>query len=228
MLFYGIFNRGITQHLVLEYFPLGDLTRFMKIRTVDIYQILWFSIHIARGMSYIHSMGINHNDLAARNVLVGLNNATGEGHYIAKISGLPRLFNSQSLIHADFGLSSEKLDGKDYDYGLKMKKVAIRWSAPEVLTNQKCSEQSDVWSFGVTVWEMYEHCQKIPYWKFDENHLVKEFVVEKGGRLDRPSPCPDHVWKIIESCWTLQSRPLFVDLIQQLTPAPQSNYISDK
>ena len=82
--------------LVLEYVPLGSLDKFLEKNQVEVTESLWMSVHIARGMAYIHSLGILHNDLAARNVLMTKNDRENDGKYLLKI--------------ADFGLAFSKTE----------------------------------------------------------------------------------------------------------------------
>ncbi len=85
--------------LVLEYVPLGSLDKLLQQNQIEVSECQWMSVHVARGMSYIHSLDILHNDLAARNVLVTKNDRENEGKYLLKI--------------ADFGLAFPK-SGKVY------------------------------------------------------------------------------------------------------------------
>jgi serine/threonine protein kinase len=82
------------------------------------------------------------------------------------------------------------------------KKIPVRWSAPELLQEEngmkKCSEFSDVWSYGVTIWEIFEYGKK-PYADLN-NDQVRKFVLG-GGRLSRPVGCPDKIWEIATACW---------------------------
>ncbi len=97
------------------------------------------------------------------------------------------------------GLSSINETGSSYIYGNTSTPLPLRWSAPEVFTQRKFSEWSDVWSFGVTVWEIFQF-GGIPYWEKDRNEDVMKYVFE-GGRLSRPSLCPNEVWTTIEKCF---------------------------
>lgn len=82
----------------------------------------------------------------------------------------------------------------------------------EAITRKKLSKHSDVWSFGVTCWEIFTFAH-IPYYELEDNKEVITFVV-KGGRLEKPENCPNGVWTIISSCWSNppHSRPSFDSL----------------
>ncbi len=98
------------------------------------------------------------------------------------------------------------------------RKFSPRWAAPEVLTRRKFSKFSDVWSFGVTVWEIFEYCKKIPFWKYLDSQVYD--IIENTGASELPQPkkCPDQIWKFIEKCWLTQpsARPSFQVLNEQL------------
>jgi serine/threonine protein kinase len=91
-----------------------------------------------------------------------------------------------------------------------------RWSAPEVISRRKFSKFSDVWSYAVTVWEVFTLCE-VPY-KFLSSNAEVAMFVEKGGRLDRPQNCSAVVWEILESCWVteIKKRPSFETIITKL------------
>ncbi len=92
-----------------------------------------------------------------------------------------------------------------------------RWVAPEVITRNKYSKSSDVWSFGVTVWEVFNFAIE-PYFTLKSPQDVLEFVAG-GGRLKKPAICPENTWKIIEGCFqsAASSRPTFDQLKDDLT-----------
>jgi serine/threonine protein kinase len=220
--FYGLFRTSESQYIVIEYMCYGDLESYLdkNVGMFDLNEKLWMTVHIARGMNYIHSqLEINHNDLAARNVLVGLNDRPNEGKHILKVAGFFFLFfvDCFILFFVDFGLSLDKASENDYIYGDKNKQIPVRWAAPEVFLNRKYSEWSDVWSFAVTIWEIFEDCQKKPYWMLDSNMEVKKYVAE-GNILEQPKSCPEKIWKILKNCWKkpAHTRPKFGDLIPQL------------
>jgi len=154
---------------------------------------------IASGMSHLHKENILHCDLAARNLLVSLK---GKDQYVIKV--------------ADFGLSH--ISESD-NYNLKAEaKFPIRWSAPEVMTRGQVSKMSDVWSFGVVVWEILEW--KKPYHHIQMNADVMRLVCNENLRLERPAriEIPDELWSIMMECWLAdpKKRPTFQDLYKQL------------
>ncbi len=115
-----------------------------------------------------------------------------------------------------FGLSATNGTDSDYVYGEPESKVPTRWVAPEVLTKKNFSEYSDIWSFGVTVWEILENGAR-PYWEKESNEEVKKFVFE-GGRLSKPDICPPQLWNILVDCWKKQpsERTPFKNIVELL------------
>jgi tyrosine-protein kinase Fes/Fps len=137
-------------------------------------------------------------------VLVSVNDKENEGKYLPKIS--------------DFGLAFQKGSTGNYIYKpgqavpgstFSLLTFIVQWAAPEVLTKKKFSQYSDVWSFGVTVWEIFSEGMH-PYWDFQDFKEISQFVV-KGGRLPKPEKCPDEVFQVMNSCWAQQpsQRPSF-------------------
>ncbi|KJE91376.1 TKL protein kinase, variant 1 [Capsaspora owczarzaki ATCC 30864] len=193
-------GRGQPQMLVLEYVPYGDLRNLLRQSAKC--DVAWSPeeyVHvatgIAAGMGYLEQARVLHRDLAARNVLVG-------SHLVAKI--------------ADFGLSRE-LNDKDY-YKLQSKqKLPVRWMAPETLNYRKFSSQSDVFSYGVVLWELFTMGQ--PPWADVERdqYLVG---LKRGDRLPQPPTCPAQLYSLMLATWEWDpsARPSFADCVGLLQP----------
>ena len=133
--------------LVVEYAPFRSLREHLltleeKGEAMSAVVALECALQVCRGMEQLATLQITHRDLAARNVLVFAYNSQSHLHVLVKVS--------------DFGLSRQMAGAQDsaYYYG-SGRSVPVRWSPPEVLQRHKFSEKSDVWSFGVTVWEMF-------------------------------------------------------------------------
>ena len=132
-------------------------------------------------MLYLSENKIVHRDLAARNLLV-TESATGPEKYIAKVT--------------DFGLS-KAVEITSY-YKSDNTQMPIKWSAPESLQYGKFSTSSDVWSYGIILWEIFSY-GKMPYDNI--SNIKASEMIRKGETLERPFACPDVFWAIMEKCW---------------------------
>ncbi|KAK7873902.1 hypothetical protein R5R35_005754 [Gryllus longicercus] len=150
---------------------------------------------VARGMDFLSSKGIIHRDLAARNVLVG------EGH-VCKV--------------ADFGFARDVIASHVYERKSEGR-LPIRWMAPESLYDNIFSVKSDVWSFGVLMWEVVT-LGSTPYPGLAAAEVMRR--VRDGYRLDKPEHCRRELYNIMYYCWDKdpQERPSFRELVALLEP----------
>lgn len=154
-----------------------------------------YAYGVAKGMEYIVSKGIIHRDLAARNILI-------DHKKVCKIS--------------DFGLSRNLSDTGSEMYEQKTKgALPIRWMAPESLYFSVFTPKSDVWSFGILMWEIVT-LGSTPYPGMGAREVMRR--VRDGYRLERPSHCHPDLYKIIAKCWSgdMNKRPDFTELRQEL------------
>ncbi|XP_074546000.1 tyrosine-protein kinase Fer isoform X2 [Halichoeres trimaculatus] len=190
----GVCTQRQPIYIVMELVPGGDFLSFLRKKKDELKtkQLVRFSVDAAAGMAYLESKNCIHRDLAARNCLVG------EGS-VLKIS--------------DFGMSRQEDDGIYSSSGLKQ--IPIKWTAPEALNYGRYSSESDVWSYGILLWETFS-LGVCPYPGMTNQQAREQ--VEKGYRMTCPQRCPDDVYKVMQRCWQYnpEDRPKFSELQRDL------------
>ncbi|XP_068103518.1 tyrosine-protein kinase Fer [Hyperolius riggenbachi] len=190
----GVCTQRQPIYIVMELVPGGDFLSFLRKKKDDMKtkQLVKFAVDAASGMAYLESKNCIHRDLAARNCLVGENNTL-------KIS--------------DFGMSRQEDDGIYSSSGLKQ--IPIKWTAPEALNYGRYSSESDVWSFGILLWETFS-LGVCPYPGMTNQQAREQ--VEKGYRMSAPQKCPEEVFKIMQRCWEYkpENRPKFSEMQKEL------------
>ncbi|XP_020325672.1 tyrosine-protein kinase JAK2 isoform X2 [Oncorhynchus kisutch] len=198
-------------HLIMEYLPYGSLRDYLvknKDR-FDYKKLLLYASQICKGMDYLATKRYIHRDLATRNILV-------ESELRVKIG--------------DFGLTKVLPQDKDYYTVREPGESPIFWYAPESLTESKFSVGSDVWSFGVVLYELYTHSDKdcSPPAVFMDKmgrdkqgqmivyHLID--LLKRGYRLPAPQGCPEEIHNMMTECWNGDPglRPTFKKLAQSV------------
>ncbi|XP_069321798.1 tyrosine-protein kinase Fes/Fps [Eulemur rufifrons] len=191
----GVCTQKQPIYIVMELVQGGDFLTFLRTEgaRLRVKTLLQMVGDAAAGMEYLESKCCIHRDLAARNCLVTEKN-------VLKIS--------------DFGMSREEADGI-YAASGGLRQVPVKWTAPEALNYGRYSSESDVWSFGILLWETFS-LGASPYPNLS-NQQTREFV-EKGGRLPCPELCPDAVFRLMEQCWAYEpgQRPNFSTICQEL------------
>jgi tyrosine-protein kinase len=159
---------------------------------------LWSS-QIALGMLHMEEQKIVHRDLAARNVL---------------------LASMSQIKISDFGLSRSTDDGNAYTQKTEGK-IPIKWYAPESIEHLKFTSKSDVWSYGVTLWEMFSYGEP-PYGAMNGSEVYN--YIQSRNRLQKPTSCPKNTYRVMLQCWDWQEdlRPTFKEL--NLTFQNDSDY----
>ena len=184
--------------IAFEYMELGDLNKYLRDKAISVsqptsnittQQLVDMAINIATGLEYLAKSHFVHRDLATRNCLI----------------------NQQLFVKiSDFGLSKD-IYSKDY-YRLGDKSVLpIRWMPPEAIVYSKFSKQSDVWSFGIVLWEIFSSGAQ-PYYTLSNEEVIEYVSDEKVLRC--PTSCPSEIYDLMVDCWatTPEDRPTASDL----------------
>uniref|UniRef100_A0A8B9LP70 Tyrosine-protein kinase n=1 Tax=Astyanax mexicanus TaxID=7994 RepID=A0A8B9LP70_ASTMX len=184
-----ILHNGL--YIVTEFMAKGNLVNYLRSRgrsVISTVQLLHYALEVCEGMEYLECKKLVHRDLAARNILLSEDN-------VAKVS--------------DFGLA--KVDSQAFDNT----KLPVKWTAPEGLKNKKISTRSDVWSYGVLLWEIFSYGMQ-PYPKMSLQEVKEQ--VEQGYRMEAPEACPPEVYTIMRDCWEKEPkmRPSFHKLRELL------------
>ncbi|NXJ69968.1 MERTK kinase, partial [Rostratula benghalensis] len=182
--------------VILPFMKYGDLHSFllrsrleMAPQFVPLQTLVKFMVDIALGMEYLSSRHFLHRDLAARNCM---------------------LRDDMTVCVADFGLSKKIYSGDYYRQG-RIAKMPVKWIAIESLADRVYTTKSDVWAFGVTMWEIATRGMT-PY-PGVQNHEIYEYLFH-GQRLKKPEDCLDELYEIMSACWRANpaARPTFSQL----------------
>ncbi|XP_042565777.1 ephrin type-A receptor 7 isoform X7 [Clupea harengus] len=189
----GVVTRGKPVMIVIEYMENGSLDGFLRKHDgqFTVIQLVGMLRGIAAGMRYLSDMGYVHRDLAARNILVNSN-------LVCKVS--------------DFGLSRVIDDDPEAVYTTAGGKIPVRWTATEAIQYRKFTSASDVWSYGIVMWEVMSYGER-PYWDMSNQDVIK--AIEEGYRLPAPMDCPPGLHQLMLDCWQKDraDRPKFDQIV---------------
>ncbi|XP_059168757.1 tyrosine-protein kinase CSK-like [Physella acuta] len=186
-----VLNDSIISIIVTEYMGKGNLVEYLRTRgrtVITKKNQINFATDTCAAMEYLESKELVHRDLAARNVLV-------HDDGTSKVS--------------DFGLA------KFVDFSFSSQKFPIKWTAPESLRNNSFTNKSDMWSFGILLWEIYSF-GRVPYPRIPLTDVVMH--VEKGYRMEAPEGCPAEIYAIMKEAWEMdpEKRPTFHEVLLKL------------
>uniref|UniRef100_A0AAQ4R786 Tyrosine-protein kinase n=1 Tax=Gasterosteus aculeatus aculeatus TaxID=481459 RepID=A0AAQ4R786_GASAC len=197
---YGVCTKQKPIYIVTEFLPNGCLLTYLReglTQHPTAVQLLEMCKDVSEGMAYLESQQYIHRDLAARNCLV-------DGNGTIKVT--------------DFGLSRYVLD--DEYTSSAGSKFPVRWSPPEVLLYCKFSSKSDIWAYGVLLWEVYT-LGRLPYERLNNTEIVDQ--VSRGLRLFRPQLANEKVYSLMTTCW-LEVNSFCVGLRASLEVTPMTPY----
>ncbi|NXV21853.1 INSR protein, partial [Cepphus grylle] len=200
----GVVSKGQPTLVVMELMAHGDLKSYLRSLRPDaennpgrppptLREMIQMAAEIADGMAYLNAKKFVHRDLAARNCMVAED-------FTVKIG--------------DFGMTRDIYETDYYRKGGKGL-LPVRWMAPESLKDGVFTAYSDVWSFGVVLWEISSLAEQ-PYQGLSNEQVLK-FVMD-GGYLDQPDSCPERLHSLMQMCWQYnpKMRPTFIEIIEML------------
>ncbi|XP_057683485.1 protein tyrosine kinase 2aa isoform X1 [Corythoichthys intestinalis] len=181
--------------IIMELCTLGELRSFLQVRkySLDLATLILFAYQLSMALAYLESKRFVHRDIAARNVLVS---------------------SIDCVMLGDFGLSRYMEDSSYYK--ASKGKLPIKWMAPESINFRRFTSASDVWMFGVCMWEILMYGIK-PFQGVKNNDVIGR--IENGERLAMPPQCPPTLYSLMTKCWSYDpsKRPRFTELKTQLS-----------
>uniref|UniRef100_F7HGR6 Protein tyrosine kinase 7 (inactive) n=1 Tax=Macaca mulatta TaxID=9544 RepID=F7HGR6_MACMU len=203
----GLCREAEPHYMVLEYVDLGDLKQFLRIskskdeklksQPLSTKQKVALCTQVALGMEHLSNNRFVHKDLAARNCLVSAQRQV-------KVSAL--------------GLSKDVYNSEYYHF--RQAWVPLRWMSPEAILEGDFSTKSDVWAFGVLMWEVFTHGE-MPHGGQADDEVLADLQAGKA-RLPQPEGCPSKLFRLMQRCWALspKDRPSFSEIASTLGDSP--------
>ncbi|CAJ1067818.1 inactive tyrosine-protein kinase 7 isoform X1 [Xyrichtys novacula] len=208
----GLCREAEPHYTILEYYDLGDLKQFLRIskskddknksQPISTKTKVSICAQVAHGMEHLSNHRFVHKDLAARNCLI----------------------NSQRRVKvSSLSLSKDVYNSEYFHY--RQAWIPLRWLPSESVFEDDFSTKSDVWAFGVLMWEVFSHGE-MPHAKMSDDEVLEGL---QGGTLKLPPPdgCPSKIYKLMSRCWSLslKERPSFTDIVQALGEPPSDSKV---
>uniref|UniRef100_A0A673XC32 Focal adhesion kinase 1 n=1 Tax=Salmo trutta TaxID=8032 RepID=A0A673XC32_SALTR len=192
--------------IIMELCTLGELRSFLQVRkyNLDLASLILYAFQLSTALAYLESKRFVHRDIAARNVLVSSVDCVKLGDF-----GLSRYMEDSSYYKASKG------------------KLPIKWMAPESINFRRFTSASDVWMFGVCMWEILIYGVK-PFQGVKNNDVIGR--IENGERLAMPHNCPPTLYSLMTKCWAYDpsKRPCFTELKAQLSQILEEEKLQQK
>ncbi|XP_053565487.1 protein-tyrosine kinase 2-beta isoform X2 [Bombina bombina] len=186
--------------IVMELYPFGELGQYLEKNkhTLQVLTLILYALQICKALAYLEGINCVHRDIAVRNILVASNQCVKLG---------------------DFGLS-RYLEEEEY-YKASVTRLPIKWMAPESINFRRFTSASDVWMFGICMWEILSF-GKQPFFWLENKDVIS--VIEKGDRLPKPELCPPTLYTLMTRCWVYDptERPKFNELVCSLSDIYQT------
>ena len=181
--------------VVTEHTVNGSLNQYLpnEKRNVKISALMNISAQVAAAMSYLEERCCIHDCLAAKNIMITVHH-NPEASIICKLTTYPHV---------------HKLTEPDGVYSPPSGTIHIRRSSFEAIINKQIGIKSNVWSFGILLWEIIHYCERYPYPEMSDSRVLEE--LKRGYRMRRPLGCPEELYGVMSDCWNkdIGSRPTF-------------------
>ncbi|XP_059841419.1 protein-tyrosine kinase 2-beta isoform X2 [Hypanus sabinus] len=189
--------------LIMELCPYGELEGYLTTNkaSLDVVTLVDYSWQISKALAYLEGVKVVHRDIAVRNVMV----------------------TSPTLLKlGDFGLS--RYIEEDNYYKASVTRMPIKWMAPESINFRRFTSASDVWMFGVCMWEILSF-GKQPFFWLENRDVIG--VLERGDRLPKPEMCPPTLYNLMARCWAYEprERPKFTEIVCSLSDVHQMELV---
>ncbi|KAK5604306.1 hypothetical protein CRENBAI_019889 [Crenichthys baileyi] len=181
--------------IVMELYEYGELGNYLVEQQyiLSTAKLTQYCLQICKALAYLERLNMVHRDIAIRNILVA---------------------SVECVKLGDFGLS-RYIDEQEY-YKASVSRLPIKWMAPESINFRRFTSASDVWMFGVCVWEIFSLAQQPFYW-LENGQVINQ--LESGVRLHKPQRCPTTIYGLLTRCWAYEphSRPTFGELVSSFS-----------